>query len=71
MRFLIFFLALFLTFQVSAQFIRINECQASNGTSFIDEADDFDDWIELYNLTDEPVDLSSWSITDDPDNLIK
>ncbi|MGB0424898.1 MAG: chitobiase/beta-hexosaminidase C-terminal domain-containing protein, partial [Flavobacteriales bacterium] len=63
--------ALFLTFQVSAQFIRINECQASNGTSFIDEADDFDDWIELYNLTDEPVDLSSWSITDDPDNLIK
>ena len=71
MRCLLFFLALATSFQASSQFIRINECQASNGTSFIDEADDFDDWIELQNISNEEVDLGSWYITDDSENLVK
>jgi hypothetical protein len=29
------------------------------------------DWVELYNTTDEPVDLIGWTLSDDPKDLAK
>jgi hypothetical protein len=48
--------------------IVVNEFMASNSASNTDEFGGFDDWIELYNRGDEPVDLSGWHVTD---NLTK
>lgn len=31
----------------------------------------YEDWIELQNLTDEPVVMDGWFLTDDPDDLTK
>lgn len=49
----------------------INEVMASNTTTIADNAGDFDDWIELYNISNITVDLSGWYITDKADNLTK
>ncbi|MCB9673980.1 MAG: lamin tail domain-containing protein [Alphaproteobacteria bacterium] len=44
----------------------INELVASNATGLQDESGAFPDWLELYNDGDELVDLSTYTITDDP-----
>ncbi len=47
--------------------IRINEWLAENDGSLLDPADgNSDDWLELYNPTASPVDLSNWSLSDVP-----
>ncbi len=48
--------------------IRINEIMASNSATLADEDGAFSDWIELYNPTLAPVDLTGWHLTDDPGN---
>lgn len=53
--------------QVFSGDIVINEFLASNGLGLTDEDGDSSDWIELYNRGDRPVNLSGWSLTDDPD----
>jgi len=46
--------------------VQINEWMASNDTTLKDSADgDFEDWIELHNRSELPVDLSGWWLTDD------
>ncbi len=54
---------------LSALDISINEFMASNDSiSGLADADgDYDDWIELYNNTDEEVDLSNAYLTDNVD----
>jgi hypothetical protein len=37
----------------------------SNGKNCPDEVGERNDWIELYNLSDKPVDLTGYSLTDD------
>lgn len=44
----------------------INELSAKNVSIAMDEAGDYDDWIELYNNTDEAISLSGYSLSDDP-----
>ncbi len=44
----------------------INEVMASNTKTLADPQGDFDDWIELYNAGDTPVDLTGMYLTDDP-----
>ena len=46
--------------------LRISELMASNGQSLPDEDGDFPDWIELHNAGSQPVNLSGFSLTDDP-----
>jgi spore coat protein CotH len=46
----------------------INELMASNLSTMADPQGEFDDWIELRNLTDTPVDLTGRYLTDDPTN---
>lgn len=44
--------------------IVINEVMASNASTIADEHGDFDDWIELFNAGDVPVNLSSLYLSD-------
>lgn len=65
------FILLAISFSVKAQTVVINEIMASNTVTVTDNAGEFDDWIELYNLSGAAIDLSGWYITDKPDNLTK
>lgn len=49
----------------------INEFMASNTATVADQDGDFDDWIELYNLSDNLVDLSGYYLSDKEDNITK
>ena len=51
--------------------IVINEIQASNVDMFVDPSFNYGGWIELYNPTSSPVDLSRCFISDDATNLKK
>lgn len=44
----------------------INEFMADNTRTIADPQGDFDDWIELRNVTDHEVDLTGRYLTDDP-----
>lgn len=47
--------------------LRLNEWMAANRTTLADPADgDFDDWFEIYNADTRAVDLTGFSLTDDP-----
>ena len=52
-------------------FLKINEFLASNSTSNADESGEYDDWIEIYNPTEETLDISNLYLTDNPNNLTK
>ena len=53
--------------------IRINEvlAVATSASLPLDENSQPQDWIELYNELAQPMNLSGWYLTDDPDNLRK
>ncbi|MFZ1706139.1 MAG: CotH kinase family protein [Saprospiraceae bacterium] len=51
--------------------IAINEFMASNSGIVMDEHGDNDDWIELFNLTNQDIDLTNYSISDKVDNPTK
>ncbi|MFW6348423.1 MAG: CotH kinase family protein, partial [Cyclonatronaceae bacterium] len=48
-----------------AQAQLINEIQASNAQTMADEDGEFEDWIELYNPTDEVISLNGFGLSDD------
>lgn len=68
-RLLFFFLFWFQT--AFGQAFWINEIMTDNATLIQDDDGDFSDWIEIYNNTDNPLNLSGWSLSDDPDQLNK
>ena len=43
----------------------INEFLASNQNGLIDEDGETADWIEIYNPSDQTINLSGWALTDD------
>jgi len=45
--------------------LRINEFLANNVNGLTDEDGDHSDWIEIYNLSSQAVELSGWSLTDE------
>lgn len=49
----------------------INEFMPSNTFTIADEDGDFPDWIELYNPTTAPIDLTGYGLSDDPDEPFK
>ena len=64
-------LALFLASKTSfAQSVQLNEVVASNSTYF-DEDGNSPDWIELYNPTNEDIQLENWSLTDNIEKPLK
>lgn len=46
----------------------INEFMASNAATLADPQGEFDDWIELHNISDDEVDLTGHHLSDEPDN---
>jgi hypothetical protein len=44
----------------------ISEFLAGNDSGPMDEQGDHSDWIEIYNPTNRPVNLSGWYLSDDP-----
>ncbi len=58
----------FQTYHINAQSVHLNEVMASNNSTIADEDGDFEDWIEIYNSGDEPVNLSGFGLSDDYDN---
>ena len=56
-----------LIFSASASLaIVINEIVAANDSLIFDADNDTPDWTELYNAMDQAVDLTDYSLTDDP-----
>ncbi|MBK6783703.1 MAG: CotH kinase family protein [Saprospiraceae bacterium] len=51
--------------------ISINEFMASNDGIIKDEFDEAEDWIELFNLTNQDINMTGYSITDKADNPVK
>ena len=53
------------------QSIQLNEIVSSNGDNLYDEDGDTPDWIEIYNPSDESINLLGFGITDDVNDLLK
>ena len=53
------------------QLLFINEFQADNKSTIKDENGEYDDWIELYNAHNYPINLNGIYITDDYSDLTK
>ena len=53
------------------QSIQLNEIVSSNGDNLYDEDGDTPDWIEIYNSSDESINLLGFGITDDVNDLLK
>ena len=51
--------------------IQINEIISSNQGSYFDEDGDTPDWIEIYNNSNDIINLEGWSISDDSNDLNK
>lgn len=49
----------------------INELMADNDAIITDPQGDYDDWLELHNLTDSPVVLTGMYLSDKEDNPTK
>ncbi|ASB49406.1 CotH kinase family protein [Alkalitalea saponilacus] len=70
-------MAIFFLLQIPAkgqnsQFtIVLNELMSSNSNTIADEDGDFEDWIEIYNYGDDPINLNGWGLSDDENNLFR
>jgi hypothetical protein len=66
-------LALVLTgvFQAQAAQVVINEILVNNQHAYANDAGHYNSWIELYNPTTQPVDLSNWGLTDSQASPLK
>ncbi len=65
----IFLVVSFTSYSLAQQpSIVINEILANNDDDYSDGFGENDDWIELYNTTDERIDLGGMFLTDDLDN---
>lgn len=49
----------------------INEISPSNLSINADEANEYDDWVELLNTTDQPINLNGYYFSDNPEKLLK
>jgi hypothetical protein len=56
---------------VTEKTIVINEFMASNTGVILDDNNETEDWIELYNTTSNAIDMSGFFISDSKDNLTK
>ena len=54
----------FSVFNESQAQVAINEIMASNSETIVDEDGDYEDWIELYNYSDQPVNLQGFGLSD-------
>ena len=57
-------------FALPAQVV-VNEYSCANLQQFLDYFGDHEDWIELYNTSNQPVDLAGFFLSDDEDKPTK
>lgn len=57
------------SYSIPAGDLVINEFMASNETIVMDTDSSYDDWIELYNNSDEDIALIGYFLSDDSDDL--
>ncbi|NLF44046.1 MAG: lamin tail domain-containing protein, partial [Bacteroidales bacterium] len=55
----------------NAQDLFINEFMSSNENTILDEDGDSGDWIELYNASDNTVNLAGYGLSDKEENPFK
>lgn len=55
----------------SGKNVLLSEVMSDNSRTINDEDGDSPDWIEIYNSSDLPANLTGWSLTDDPANPAK
>lgn len=48
--------------------VMINEIMAGNTVTLRDEDGDYPDWVELYNSSEETIDLTGWGLSDTADD---
>ncbi len=51
--------------------VLFNELMAQNSATIADPQGDYDDWIELVNISDDTIDLTGKYLSDNPDNPLK
>lgn len=68
--FLSFLLLFTLTFSSKAQLV-INEFSCSNANTIADGFGLFEDWVELYNNTANPINVTGYYLSDDPADPMK
>lgn len=71
MRLFTILLTLILSSTLLGQDIVINEVLSSNSKTVRDPIGDFDDYVELYNRSNQAVDVSKYLLTDEKDSLFK
>ena len=71
MRNLLIIFLLFISLLYSQSGIVINEFMAQNILAVPDDFGDYDDWIEIYNSSNDAIDIAGYFISDDADNLLK
>jgi hypothetical protein len=59
------------TYEIPDSDVVINEVMPVNSTTIADQNGEYDDWIELYNLSSVSIDLSGYFLTDSKKNLSK
>lgn len=59
---------LLIAWSVQAQDVTINEILARNTNTSFDAKGEYEDWIELQNNIDNPIDLKGYWLTDDIEN---
>ena len=55
----------------SSRGVRINEVMTANKSACYDETGACPDWIELYNASSSPVDITGWVLTDKTSRSIR
>ena len=56
---------------LAGESLMITEFMASNGVTLQDRFGEYSDWVEIFNPTDQSVQLNGWRLTDDPADLAK
>lgn len=54
-----------------AQSLKINEFQTKNVSTFADNYLEYDDWIEIANVSAQDINLDGYFITDNPDRITR
>lgn len=58
-------------YAVTPGLLMINEIMPSPRSGLRDEDDELSDWVELFNISDEDIDLSTLALSDDPQKPVK
>jgi hypothetical protein len=67
---LLFIALYFLTFSANAQLV-INEASNANGSTLIDLDGSTSDWIEIYNTTNQAINLEGYALSDKKSDPLK